>query len=354
MKKILINFLISIFILYNATDTINAQTIDEKVGQMIIVGFKGDNIKSKEFKKILKFIKNKEISGVILFSKNIKNKNDLILMIDKLKTCSDVLAFISIDNEGGYIQRFDFINFKSAKEISNLSENDARKEYSKMADVLKEIGINFNFAPCVDLAINPNSIIEKKERSYGADTKNVTKYASIMIEEHNKKNIITSIKHFPGHGSASKDTHKGIVDNTNYFDKKELEPYKNLKKYDNLNTVMISHIFNSDIDENYPASLSEKTINLLKNDIGFKGIIVSDDYDMGAIRKNYTLREIVINSINSGIDIMLFSNNIEKNDSSTAKKIHKIIKEEIKKGNIKEENINNSYKKIIELKRKLK
>ena len=354
MKKLLVNFLIFAYICCIFSYTSHAQTLDEKIGQMIIVGFKGNSINSSGFKKIEKQIKNKEISGVILFSKNIKTKNDLILMIEKLQSLSELPVFISIDNEGGQIQRFDFINFKSAKEISNLSENDARKEYSKMADVLKEIGINFNFAPCVDLAINPNSIIEKKERSYGADTKNVTKYASIMIEEHNKKNIITSIKHFPGHGSASKDTHKGIVDNTNYFDKKELEPYKNLKKYDNLNTVMVSHIFNSDIDENYPASLSEKTINLLKNDIGFKGIIVSDDYDMGAIKKNYTLREIVINSINSGIDIMLFSNNIEKNDSSTAKKIHKIIKEEIKKGNIKEENINNSYKKIIELKRKLK
>ena len=174
-----------------------------------------------------------------------------------------------------------------------------------------------------------------------------------MIEEHNKKNIITSIKHFPGHGDATGDTHKGFVDSTNTFDKKELQPYIELKKYDKLNTVMVSHIFNSNIDKNFPASLSEKTINLLKNNIGFEGVIISDDYDMGAIRKNYSLRQIVVNSINSGINIMIFSNNITKNNSSIIKKIHKITKEEIKKGNIKQQNIDSSYKKIIELKRNI-
>ena len=334
--------------------TVDAETLDEKIGQMIIVGFKGDNINSIEFKRILKQLKNKKISGVILFSKNIKSKNDLILMTDKLKSSSNIPVFISIDNEGGYIQRFDFINFKSAKEISNLSNDKAKKEYSKMAQTLNEAGINVNFAPCVDLAINPNSIIELKERSYGKDPEIVSKYASIMIEEHNKRNIITSIKHFPGHGSVKGDTHKGFVDNTKTFDEKELEPYKKLKNYDKLNMVMISHIFNSNIDEIYPASLSKNTINLLKNEIGFSGVIISDDYDMKAIRNNYTLREIIINSINSGVNIMLFSNNISKNDTTIASKIHKIIKEEIKKGNIKECNINNSFEKIMELKRNLK
>ena len=119
--------------------------------------------------------------------------------------------------------------------------------------------------------------------------------------------------------------------------------------------VMVSHIFNSHIDKKYPASLSKKTIKeFLIDEIGFNGVIISDDYDMGAIRKNYSLREIVINSINSGINILMFSNNIEINDEDIALKIKKIIKEELALGNIKIQDINNSYNKIIKIKSYLK
>ena len=350
MKKLLVNFLMFIFI----CNSCFALSLDEKIGQLIIVGFNGSDINSSDFKRTLKEIQNKEISGVILFSKNIKDKENLILMNKKIQSSSDIPVFISIDNEGGYIQRFNFADFKSAKEISNLSFDEAKKEYSKMAKILKQTGVNFNYAPCVDLAINPDSIIVKKQRSYSKDPKIVSKYASVMIEEHNKENIITSIKHFPGHGSATGDTHKGFVDNTKTFEKEEILPYKNLKNYDKLNTVMVSHIFNSNLDKDYPASLSKKTIDILRNEIGYKGVIISDDYDMGAIRNNYTLREIVVNSINSGVNILLFSNNITKCDKSIAKKIHKIIKEEIEKGTIKESDIDDSYEKVMELKRNLK
>ena len=354
MKKILTKFLLTFLIQTIFIVPIFAQNLDEKIGQMIIIGFKGNDINSKSFKKVVKQIENNEISGVILFSKNIKDKENLVLMNKKLKSSSKIPVFISIDNEGGKIQRLNFANFKSAKELSSLPYEEIQEEYSKMAEMLDELEINVNFAPCVDLALNKNSIIEKKERSYGNNPQQVSKIASIMIEEHNKRKIVTSIKHFPGHGSATGDTHKGLVDNTKTFKNIELEPYEKLKEYDKLNMVMISHIFNSNIDEEYPASLSKKTINILKNEIGYKGVIISDDYDMKAIRDNYTLRQIVVNSINAGVDILLFSNNIEVNDSLISSKIHKIIKEEIKKGNIKEESIDASYKKIIELKKNLK
>ena len=117
-----------------------------------------------------------------------------------------------------------------------------------MAKLEKELGFNLNFAPCVDLEINKNSIISKKERSYGIKPEIVSKYSEIFIQEHNKNKIITSIKHFPGHGSVEADTHKGFVDATNTFQKEEIKPYIELKKYDDMNMVMVSHIFNSKID----------------------------------------------------------------------------------------------------------
>ena len=331
-----------------------ANDLDSKIGQMIIVGFNGDNINSLGYKKILKQAQKGEISGVILFSKNIKSKEDLIKMNENLINSSPITPFISIDNEGGYVQRYDFYKHKSAYEVSRLTNKEAQKEYSKMAQIQKDLKINLNFAPCVDLAINQNSIIKTKERSYGINPNIVTNYSKIFIEEHNNQGIATSIKHFPGHGSVEGDTHKGFVDATKTFKNEELKPYYDLKEYDKLNMVMVSHIFNSNIDNKYPASLSKKTIKgLLEDEIGFKGVIISDDYDMGAIRKNYSLRDIIVNSINAGVNILLFSNNIDKNDENLALKIQKIIKKEIKLGNIKEQDIENSYQKIIELKKRL-
>ena len=253
MKKLIL----ALFLLSNfsfATD------LDYKIGQMIIVGFNGNTIHSFGYKKVLKQLKNNEISGVLLFSKNIKSKNDLIKMNEKLIENSSITPFISIDNEGGIVQRYDFYKHKSAKEVSNLSAYEAIKEYKKLASAQKELKINLNFAPCVDLEINKDSIIAKKQRSYGLNPNIVSKYAEIFIKEHNKIGIATSIKHFPGHGSVTGDTHKGFVDATNTFLKDEIVPYYDLKKYDKLNMVMVSHIFNSNIDENYPASLSRKTV----------------------------------------------------------------------------------------------
>lgn len=347
MKKLLLTFLLLSSFSF-ATD------LDYKIGQMIIVGFNGNSTNSFGYKKVLKQLKNNEISGVLLFSKNIKSKEDLIKINEKLIKNSSLTPFISIDNEGGIVQRYDFYDHKSAFEVSKLDKFEAEKEYKKLALAQKELKINLNFAPCIDLEINQDSIIKKKQRSYGKNPDIVSKYAEIFIKEHNKIGVATSIKHFPGHGSVSGDTHKGFVDATNTFQKYELKPYYDLKKYNKLNMVMVSHIFNSNIDKIYPASLSLNTIKgLLINKIGFDGIIVSDDYDMKAIRDNYSLRDIVVNSINSGVNLMIFSNNIESKDKNVAKKIRKIVKKEIELGNIKVEDIENSYRKIIRLKARL-
>lgn len=331
----------------------NDSKLDKEIGQMIIVGFDGNDINSKGFKKVLKDINSGKIGGVILFNKNIKSKESLIEMNEKMLSSSVITPFIAIDNEGGKVQRHDFFYTSSAKEVSTMTEKEAGIAYNSMAKNLKELKINLNFAPCVDLTINKNSIINKKERSYGDNPEIVTKYASIFIDEHSKNKIITSIKHFPGHGSVKGDTHKGFVDATKVFKQEELEPYKNLKNKDKT-MVMVSHIYNSNFDKVYPASLSKNTVTtLLKENIGFSGVIISDDYDMGAIRDKYSLEDIVTTSINAGVDILLFSNNLKYKDENLSEKIHKIIKKEIKKGNIKEANIDESYRKIMALKQEL-
>ena len=346
MKRIILTLFIMLFGYSYAVN------LDDKISQMIMVGFNGNNSQSKDFKYILKNINS--ISGVILFERNIQDIKELNKMNQLLKDNSEIPPFIAIDNEGGQILRFDFVDIKSASQISEMNVKDAKKEYERLAQINYEAGINLNFAPVVDLIIDEDSIINKKERAYSKYYKTVAKYAKILIDEHAKYGIITSLKHFPGHGSAKGDTHLGFVDNTNAFEMDELMPYELLKDNDKTTMVMVSHIFNKNIDRDYPASLSSKTINgLLKEHIGFKGVVISDDYDMGAIRDNYSLDEIVVQAINSGVDILLFSNNLNYYDKNIYKKIHKIIKREIKRGNIKESDIDKSYEKIIELKKRL-
>lgn len=340
------------FIIFSLLFTLNVNCeeidIDTKISQLIIIGFDGDNVNSSGFKKMLSQIN--DISGVILFSKNIKSKDDLILMNEKIIAESKIKPFIALDNEGGQIQRYNFENHPSALEVSKMTNKEAHLEYAKMAQITKELKFNLNFAPCVDLDLNPDSIIRKKQRSYGDDYKIVSKYARIFIDEHNSRQIATSIKHFPGHGSVKGDTHKGFVDSTTTFSKDEIMPYISLKNLDKLNMVMVSHIYNSNFDKIYPASLSKSTVNMLIEGIGFDGVIVSDDYDMRAIRDNYSLRDIIVRAIGAKINILIFSNNIASKDRKIVSKIHKIIKEEIEKGNIKQEDIDNSYKKVMALK----
>lgn len=333
-----------------------AADLNEMIGQMIIVGFVGDNVKSKGFKEVLKQVENNEISGVIFFEDNIKNKEEFLKMTSALKNSkAKYPPFIAIDMEGGYVQRMNenngFKNFKSAKQISKLTEDEAYKEYFEMAKMLKEANINLNFAPCVDLAVNKESIIEQKERSYSNDPKVVVKYAKQFIKAHEKNNIITSIKHFPGHGSPTGDTHLGFVDATKTYSDNELYPYLYLADVSPLQTVMISHLYNKNIDKKYPASLSYQTIEkFLRVQTNFDGVIITDDLDMGAIRKNYDLYEIVSLSINAGENILLFSNRFE-HDKKLVDKINLAIKRGLVDGYILSDNLVNSYERIIKLKK---
>lgn len=352
MKKIIL-ILVMIF---SVQIPLFAADLNEMIGQMIIVGFVGDNVKSKGFKEVLKQVENNEISGVIFFEDNIKNKEEFLKMTSALKNSkAKYPPFIAIDMEGGYVQRMNenngFKNFKSAKQISKLTEDEAYKEYFEMAKMLKEADINLNFAPCVDLAVNKESIIEQKERSYSNDPKVVIKYAKQFIKAHEKNNIITSIKHFPGHGSPTGDTHLGFVDATKTYSDNELYPYLYLADVSPLQTVMISHLYNKNIDKKYPASLSYQTIEkFLRVQTNFDGVIITDDLDMGAIRKNYDLYEIVSLSINAGENILLFSNRFE-HDKKLVDKINLAIKRGLVDGYILSDNLVNSYERIIKLKK---
>ena len=205
----------------------------------------------------------------------------------------------------------------------------------------------------LDLATNPdNPVIAKYGRSYGADPKLVYKHAKIVIEEHNKHNVITAGKHFPGHGSSQSDTHFGIADVTNTWDKAELIPYQKLIKDGIMPGVMSAHIVNASLEpDSLPGTLSKNILQgILRNKLEFKGVIFSDDMQMHAITKHYGLEKAIELGINAGLDVIIFSNNIQNSANRTADVVHEIMIRLVREGRIPMRRINESYKRIIKTK----
>ncbi len=366
MKKILFLILLFCCSISFADDTL----LRKKISQMIIIGFNGTKI--TENNPVYDDLINERISGVIIFSKdaakvrakkkdttkNIKSPEQLKALIKQIKELSPSKLFISIDQEGGRISRLPSEMGFNAETLSHkkLGEKDNKKltykQAKKIAKTLKELGINVNFAPCVDLAVNKNSpIIYKMERSFSDDPDIVTKHAREYIKAHKKYNILAVAKHFPGHGSALADSHNGFTDISTTWTEKELEPYIYLNKKKLLNGVMVAHVYNKNLDKDYPATMSKNVVtDLLKNEIGFKGIVFTDDMQMGAISGNYSLKDSIITSINAGIDVLVFGNNTQYNKEGIAKKFNDIVFNAVKEGKISQDRIDEAYTKIIKIK----
>nr|NIT61089.1 glycoside hydrolase family 3 protein [Fodinibius sp.]NIV15782.1 glycoside hydrolase family 3 [Fodinibius sp.]NIY29669.1 glycoside hydrolase family 3 [Fodinibius sp.] len=244
-------------------------------------------------------------------------------------------------------------DIKSAEYLGKVDNVDSTRFYAqKIGRSLGNLGINMNFAPVLDLNVNPdNPVIGSLERSFSADPKKVVKHASIYINTMNEHGVWSVLKHFPGHGSSKKDSHLGVVDVTETWSEKELIPYRKLINKGLGDAIMTAHIFNRNIDPDYPATLSKPTITgLLRNQLNYKGVVISDDLMMGAIRNEYGLKTTIINkAINAGVDILVFANN-SIYDPEIVPKAHKIIRELVDQGKINRKQINRSYKRIIDLK----
>ncbi|ADN36290.1 glycoside hydrolase family 3 domain protein [Methanolacinia petrolearia DSM 11571] len=341
-------------------------TLDEKIGQMILVGFRGFTADNDS--QIADDIRNGRVGGVILFDRdvalnsserNIKSPEQVFSLNGQLKGYAEnIPLFISVDQEGGKICRlkesYGFPAVPSAEYLGSMdNETVTRDAGSILADTVKDAGFNMNFAPVVDLMVNPDSpAIGKLNRSFSEDPVVVVRNAGWIIDEHQEAGIITAIKHFPGHGSAMADSHAGFTDVTDTWSEEELIPYQILIDEGIPDIVMTAHIYNRNLDPDYPATLSEKTITgVLRDRLGYDGVVITDAMDMGAISDNYGIKEALNLSINAGCDIILFANNIVY-DERIAENATGLIKELVLDGEIPEERINESYERIIRLKMK--
>jgi beta-N-acetylhexosaminidase len=256
-------------------------------GKLFLTGISGTSLKKEE----RDFIKDNNISGVVLFSENYENKKQLSSLIENIQSISSERKIIAVDQEGGRVQRFknQFTIISSAQEIAN-SKSPAKcyEIFSVVANELHEVGVNLNFAPCVDILTNPECKVIG-DRSFGSNVDVVSKFVSAAIRGLQKNNIMACAKHFPGHGDTFVDSHIDLPRSVRSFEllkKEDIEVFKVAFK-NKVAFTMMAHLLIPDLDPEFPVSLSKKAHNFLIEELDYRGLIISDDMEMGAITKNY-------------------------------------------------------------------
>lgn len=346
-----------------AGTTAVAQTrdsLDIKIGQMILIGFP----KGEVDPLVLEEVRKGKVGSIIMFEKNIPAKNSFNALKKVLWTyqqAAPIPLLIAIDQEGGRVNRlkdkYGFPKSITQEAMGKSKSLDSVRFYSEStASTLAGLGINVNFAPVVDLSSNrDNPIIAKVGRAFSANEDSVILMAKEVTKQHRKYGVLTSLKHFPGHGSSKDDTHLGIADVTNTWEERELKPYRALIDSGYVDAIMTSHIVNKSLEpDGHPGTLSDDILNgILRNRLHFNGVVFSDDMQMQAITKHYGLEEAIRLGVNAGVDIMTFSNNISGSDNRTVDVVHSIIRRMVENGTIKRERIDESFRRIMTLKKKL-
>ncbi len=329
-----------------------------KIGQMIMVGLPSNSVDTNSL--FYKDIKDGKVGGISIYEQHLTPTNtaeNLLAMINAYQKVSPIPLFTAITQEGGLVNRlktkYGFPPMPSAAYLGKIDNIDTTKFYTdRIAFTLSQLGINVNFAPVVDVYMSTNPVLGSRERTFSNDPHKIIKHATQFILSHNNFKVNTVVKHFPGHGSSTEDSHLGLTDVSKTWKGRELEPYRVLIKRGLVKAVMTAHIVNEKLDKNkYPATLSKRIItHLLRKKLGFDGVVFSDDMQMKAISSQYELKESIELSINAGVDVLLFSGNINGKTSNTASEIVNIILELLKQGKITKQQIDASYNRIIKMK----
>jgi beta-N-acetylhexosaminidase len=263
---------------------------------------------------------------------------------------------IAVDQEGGQIVRLTtqrgFPATISHAELGKLNDLEVTRARSKaMAETLVAAGVNLNLAPVVDVAVNPrNPIISAYGRSFSADPEVVAAQAAAFIDGHHDAGIRCTLKHFPGHGSSRSDTHLGFVDVTDTWSEAELIPYRKLIEAGKADAVMTAHIFNRNLDPELPSTLSLAVVTgLLREKLGYDGVVISDDLQMRAISDLFRLDRAIELAILAGVDIVAIGQNLIY-QGTAAEMFLKTVYRMLETGTITETRIDASYRRIARLK----
>ncbi len=334
--------------------------LSDAIDQLFIIGFHEST--SSATSSIGTLLTHSNLGGVLLAEQDnstttrpIQNPAQLKKLIADLQALARTPLFISVDEEGGAVralkkkQGFKEI-LHSAFSYNAIPSQVLYNDSYSAARYLQSFGINLNFAPVVDLRINPtNPVIGAWDRSFSKYAARTDILANAFIRGHTKANVITSLKHFPGHGSSKKDSHIDITDITKSYTKAEMQPFTTIAGKNKVPMVMVGHLLNTKIDPKYPASLSSAHIQTLRN-TGFTGVIITDDLDMSAIQKKWSREEASVQALKAGNDMIIIS---FYNDSSITEyiPIRNAVLDAVQKGFLTEKEIFIKYDRVQQLKK---
>ncbi len=340
--------------------------VERKLAQMLLLGFPGETLEPGS--PIDEAIRVYGVGGVVLFDNNVDlgvtNRNiteplKLKRLTADLAHASEIPLFIALDQEGGVVarlkERYGFPPSVSAGYLGKKNDPELTvKAADSISATMKEYGFNLNLAPVVDLNKNPaNPVIAFKERSFSDNPEQVVIHAGEFIKSHHRKNILTCLKHFPGHGSFRDDSHLGLVDVTSWWGEDELIPYRKLIEQGLCDMVMTAHTFNRDIDPEYPATMSKSTVDgILRKRLGFQGVVISDDLYMGAIIQHYSYEMAIEKAINAGVDLLIVANDKLYRPDIMPHTI-KFLASLVREGKIPEKRIDEACGRIMALKKRL-
>jgi len=310
----------------DVSEGMSQEELAVRVGQMIVVGFRG----TEADLVVGRMIREVRPGGVILmdydaptrsFRRNIVDADQVAKLIGDLQSRSEVSLFVAVDAEGGLVNRlkpkYGFLNIPSAAAMGRGTSEATRDIAAGLVDQLITLGFNMNFAPVVDVNVDPSSpAIGALGRSFSGDAAIVIAHARAFSAAHREGGVIPVLKHFPGHGSAGADSHLGLVDVTStYEEDRELAPYRTLIDENGVDVIMTAHVMHRGRDADYPATLSKVFLqDILRDQLGFKGVVISDDMQMAAITDQFGFSEAVVRAVIAGNDIILSANNIVYDD----------------------------------------
>ncbi len=336
--------------------------LDRQIGQMLVFGFAGSAAGDRVLQPLLAEIHAGTVGGVVLLGRNIGPRRRLTALVSALHGADPPLPLlVAIDQEGGRVQRLGpgqaYADYPSAAAVARSSSPQAAGQlYQRLAEELSGLGIKLNLGPVVDLARNErNPVIARLERSFGAQSTRVTDYARAFISAHARAGILVALKHFPGHGSSISDSHAGPVDITATWSDDELEPFRQLTGIAEPPIVMTGHLSHAVLtgDANLPATLSRQAIEgRLRGDLGFAGVVMTDDLEMDAIGSRFSLEETVVGAINAGNDLLLFAS-AKDVDPAFRARVRGLIRRAVNLGKIPRRRIEASFERIRSLKARL-
>ncbi|MEC0370384.1 beta-N-acetylhexosaminidase [Paenibacillus chibensis] len=332
-----------------ALEQLNKLTTEEKIGQLVLVGM--DGVKSSDATREL--IEKYHVGGFIFYKNNIESTKQALQLFNDLKAVNKsnpVPLWMSVDEEGGRVSRMpaDFVKIPAMKAIGQKDSTELSGGIGQtLGHELSGFGLNMDFAPVLDINSNPDNPVIG-DRSFGNKADLVSRMGIATMEGIRAQKVVPVIKHFPGHGDTSVDSHTSLPvvnHDLSRLRKLELVPFKDAIQH-KAEVVMIAHLLMPKIDPDYPASFSKKIItDLLRNELGYQGVVISDDMTMGAIEQNYEIGKASVSAILAGGNIILVGHDYDKEKQAIA-----ALTAAVKDGSISEDVLNNRVYAILKLK----